>query len=136
MFLYYSWFQFTNVFGYQFLAFRYVDNTTKNDVFLKTCNKDLFSSQNANSGRNCKYLHHDKDFPKIGPLKHETLRQAPFLSVFHELIKHDEIEWLIRETTPKLFALRTDMQYKNEKSKGTVYVKLIMSPVVSTKDQN
>ena len=91
-------------------------------MFLQTCDRKKFSSWKTSSEGSCKYLHHDNNFLKLGPFKLEILRRLPYLSMFHEFIDNQEIEWLIRETKPKLSASRTDMQYQSGKLDGTVKI--------------
>ena len=91
-------------------------------MFQLTCRQGYFSKREVISKEKCKLLHHNKYYLKLGPFNLEILRDAPYLSIFHNLITDKEIEWLIGESRPKLSASRTALQYQSNQQKGVVKV--------------
>ena len=94
----------------------------RQDIFQQTCSQGYFSKIKRISINHCKYLHHNDNHLKIGPVKLEVLRRFPFVSIFHDLMNEKEIDWLIRESSPNLSASRTALQYQGGKVDRTTKI--------------
>jgi prolyl 4-hydroxylase len=98
------------------------DEMVKDAVFRTTCSQGYFSNPKKSGDKQCKYLHHNNQYLKMGPIKLEIARKKPYVSILHDLLNEKEIDWLIMESTPKLSTSRNTIQYQNDKKDGTTKI--------------
>ena len=58
------------------------------------------------SGEKCHFLHQDDPFLRLGPHKMEILNKDPFRIILQDFLSKDEIDYLVRYATPRLFTER------------------------------
>ena len=99
------------------------DEMVKDAVFRSTCSQGFFSHPKFSFNKECKYLHHRDSYLKVGPIKLEVAREAPYVSILHDLLSEREITWLINQSSPKLSHSRESIQYqKHDKWDGTTKI--------------
>ena len=55
---------------------------------------------------NCRLLHHQNPYLKLGPFKEEQKSERPYAVVFHDILSDLEMNYLITESRPKLSRTR------------------------------
>jgi prolyl 4-hydroxylase len=79
------------------------DELSKDYLFMKICRKGpIFPPLFMMKRINCRYLHHNDPYLKLGPFKEEQASELPYVVIFHDILSENETDWLITNATPKL----------------------------------
>ena len=54
----------------------------------------------------CGYLHHFNPYLRLGPFKVEVISRSPYISILHDLLTEEEIQWIIEYSLPRLSRTR------------------------------
>jgi prolyl 4-hydroxylase len=85
--------------------------------FKKVCKSGALTRQPETENLpKCGYLHHFNPYLRLGPFKVEVAVRSPYISILHDLLTEEEIEWLIQYSIPRLSRVR-------ENSKETIQPK-------------
>lgn len=55
-----------------------------------------------NHGKECRFLHHQNPYLKLGPFKEELVAEKPYAVIFRDLLSDTEINYLIETANPNL----------------------------------
>ena len=87
---------------------------TKEWMWFRTCqigkwlkNSYYYPGKEQLQQKPCSLLHHQNPYLKVGPFKEEMYSIVPYSVVFHDILTETEIDFLQKESTPKLSRLRT-----------------------------
>ena len=56
---------------------------------------------------NCRFLHHQDPYLKMGPFKEDHILSKPYVVIFRDILTENDINELIKESSPKLSQTRS-----------------------------
>ena len=85
-----------------------IENEYQRDFcFKQVCRSGLFTRVPERSNLpKCGYLHHFDPYLRLGPFKVEVANRSPYLSILHDLLTEEEIEWMVEYSKPRLSRVR------------------------------
>jgi hypothetical protein len=77
--------------------------------FKRVCQAGTFTRRPDDRDlTSCGYLHHFNPYLRLGPFKVEVLYRSPYISILHDLLTEEEIEWMIEYSVPRLSRVRNN----------------------------
>jgi len=75
--------------------------------FKQVCKSGAFTRRAETENLpKCGYLHHFDPYLRLGPFKVEVAMRSPYISILHDLLTEEEIQWLIEYSIPRLSRVR------------------------------
>ena len=88
----------------------------------------------------CRFLHHEDPYLKLGPFKEEKMVSRPYVVIFHDILSDKEIDYLVEETRPNLsrkrdFSKSTSTAYARHELKGSKKRRIVQKTVQAWIDE-
>ena len=85
-----------------------IENSYQFDFcFKQVCRAEAFTRRPEKLNLpKCGYLHHFDPYLRLGPFKVEVISRSPYISILHDLLTEEEIQWMIEYSVPRLSRVR------------------------------
>jgi hypothetical protein len=86
----------------------HINNEFQTDFcFKQVCKAGAFTRvPDQRDFTRCGYLHHFDPYLRLGPFKVEVIMRSPYISILHDLLTEQEIQWMIEYSVPRLSRVR------------------------------
>jgi prolyl 4-hydroxylase len=89
----------------------YIFDLPERKLYELACRGELKMPENISSKLNCRYIHNNVPFLKIGPLKLEQIYLDPYIVVYHDVMYENEIE-IVKQLAKPRFKRATVQNHK------------------------
>ncbi len=80
------------------------ENDFQHEFVMKTiCQSGVFTRRGPTENLpQSGFLHHFDPYLRLGPFKVEVVEKSPYMSILHDILTEEEIEWMVEYSRPRL----------------------------------